>query len=62
MADTLTVRTAGITTVQDLGRVGRSRYGLPANGAADQHSAGPHISMTVLEPLPAAKGLVVDDE
>ncbi|MFF3332820.1 biotin-dependent carboxyltransferase family protein [Streptomyces sp. NPDC002888] len=39
MADTLTVRTAGIATVQDLGRVGRSRYGLPANGAADQHSA-----------------------
>ncbi|EFL30079.1 allophanate hydrolase subunit 2 [Streptomyces viridochromogenes DSM 40736] len=39
MADTLTVRTAGITTVQDLGRVGRSRYGLPVGGAADQHSA-----------------------
>ncbi|MGW3287313.1 5-oxoprolinase subunit C family protein [Streptomyces sp. NPDC001002] len=39
MADTLTIRTPGIVTVQDLGRVGRSRYGLPANGAADQHSA-----------------------
>ncbi|MDQ1049199.1 biotin-dependent carboxyltransferase family protein [Streptomyces sp. V4I2] len=39
MADTLTIRTAGIVTVQDLGRVGRSRYGLPAGGAADQHSA-----------------------
>ncbi|WSQ12336.1 biotin-dependent carboxyltransferase family protein [Streptomyces sp. NBC_01231] len=39
MAETLTVRTAGLVTVQDLGRVGRSRYGLPANGAADQHSA-----------------------
>ncbi|MEE1799339.1 allophanate hydrolase [Streptomyces sp. JV176] len=39
MADTLRIRTAGIVTVQDLGRVGRSRYGLPANGAADQHSA-----------------------
>ncbi|PAZ14525.1 allophanate hydrolase [Streptomyces sp. SA15] len=39
MADTLTIRTAGIATVQDLGRVGRSRYGLPANGASDQHSA-----------------------
>ncbi|WP_105972426.1 5-oxoprolinase subunit C family protein [Streptomyces geranii] len=39
MADTLTIRTPGIATVQDLGRVGRSRYGLPANGAVDQHSA-----------------------
>lgn len=39
MAETLTIRIAGITTVQDLGRVGRSRYGLPANGACDQHSA-----------------------
>ncbi|WP_326692099.1 biotin-dependent carboxyltransferase family protein [Streptomyces sp. NBC_01795] len=39
MAETLTVRTCGLTTVQDLGRVGRSRYGLPANGAVDQHSA-----------------------
>ncbi|MDQ0757890.1 5-oxoprolinase subunit C family protein [Streptomyces canus] len=39
MADTLTIRTAGLVTVQDLGRVGRSRYGLPAGGAADQHSA-----------------------
>ncbi|MFE5036726.1 biotin-dependent carboxyltransferase family protein [Streptomyces sp. NPDC056683] len=39
MAETLTVRTPGLTTVQDLGRVGRSRYGLPANGACDQHSA-----------------------
>ncbi|MFD7088731.1 MULTISPECIES: biotin-dependent carboxyltransferase family protein [unclassified Streptomyces] len=39
MAETLTIRTAGIVTVQDLGRVGRSRYGLPSNGAADQHSA-----------------------
>lgn len=39
MADTLTVRTPGLTTVQDLGRPGRSRYGLPASGALDQHSA-----------------------
>ncbi|KOU70057.1 allophanate hydrolase [Streptomyces sp. MMG1533] len=39
MADTLSIRTAGIAAVQDLGRVGRSRYGLPANGASDQHSA-----------------------
>lgn len=39
MAETLTIRTAGLTTVQDLGRIGRSRYGLPANGACDQHSA-----------------------
>ncbi|MGW2519657.1 5-oxoprolinase subunit C family protein [Streptomyces sp. NPDC001617] len=39
MADTLTVHRAGLATVQDLGRPGRSRYGLPANGALDQHSA-----------------------
>jgi biotin-dependent carboxylase-like uncharacterized protein len=39
MAETLTVHTPGLTTVQDLGRVGRSRYGLPSNGALDQHSA-----------------------
>ncbi|MFD8811412.1 biotin-dependent carboxyltransferase family protein [Streptomyces sp. NPDC059627] len=39
MAETLVIRTPGLTTVQDLGRVGRSRYGLPANGASDQHSA-----------------------
>ncbi|WP_416972752.1 biotin-dependent carboxyltransferase family protein [Streptomyces sp. 4F14] len=39
MADTLTVTVPGVTTVQDLGRPGRSRYGLPANGALDQHSA-----------------------
>lgn len=39
MADTLTVTVPGLTTVQDLGRPGRSRYGLPANGALDQHSA-----------------------
>ncbi|MFE2065827.1 SDR family NAD(P)-dependent oxidoreductase [Streptomyces sp. NPDC059467] len=39
MAETLTVTTPGLTTVQDLGRTGRSRYGLPANGAPDQHSA-----------------------
>jgi biotin-dependent carboxylase-like uncharacterized protein len=39
MADTLTVHRAGLTTVQDLGRLGRSRYGLPVNGALDQYSA-----------------------
>ena len=39
MAETLTVSIPGLTTVQDLGRGGRSRYGLPANGAPDQHSA-----------------------
>ncbi|TPQ21534.1 biotin-dependent carboxyltransferase family protein [Streptomyces sporangiiformans] len=39
MADTLTVHRAGLATVQDLGRFGRSRYGLPVNGALDQHSA-----------------------
>ncbi|MGI5459754.1 biotin-dependent carboxyltransferase family protein [Streptomyces sp. CA-249302] len=39
MADTLTIRTAGHVTVQDLGRVGRSQHGLPVNGALDQYSA-----------------------
>ncbi|MFI7062326.1 biotin-dependent carboxyltransferase family protein [Kribbella sp. NPDC050124] len=39
MADTLTVHRAGFTTVQDLGRLGRSRFGLPVNGALDQYSA-----------------------
>jgi 5-oxoprolinase (ATP-hydrolysing) subunit C len=39
MADTLTVHRAGLTTVQDLGRLGRSRVGLPVNGALDQYSA-----------------------
>ncbi len=39
MADTLNILRAGMTTVQDLGRFGRSRYGLPVNGALDQHSA-----------------------
>ncbi|MFJ7298074.1 5-oxoprolinase subunit C family protein [Streptomyces collinus] len=39
MADTLTIETPGISTVQDLGRIGRSRYGLPVGGALDQHSA-----------------------
>lgn len=39
MADTLTIHRAGLSTVQDLGRFGRSRYGLPVNGALDQHSA-----------------------
>jgi len=39
MTDTLTVRQGGFATVQDLGRRGRSRFGLPVNGAADQYSA-----------------------
>lgn len=39
MADTLTIKAAGLATVQDLGRVGRSHHGLPANGALDQYSA-----------------------
>ncbi|GAA4629509.1 biotin-dependent carboxyltransferase family protein [Actinoallomurus vinaceus] len=39
MADTLTVDRAGLSAVQDLGRLGRSRYGLPVNGALDQYSA-----------------------
>lgn len=39
MADTLTVDHTGHATVQDLGRFGHSRYGLPVNGALDQYSA-----------------------
>ncbi len=39
MADTLTIHRAGFSTVQDLGRLGRSRFGLPVNGALDQYSA-----------------------
>lgn len=39
MADTLAIHRAGLTAVQDLGRPGRSRFGLPVNGALDQYSA-----------------------
>lgn len=39
MADTLAIHRAGIATVQDLGRFGRSRHGLPVNGALDEFSA-----------------------
>jgi biotin-dependent carboxylase-like uncharacterized protein len=39
MADVLSIQQSGISTVQDLGRFGRSRYGLPVNGALDQYSA-----------------------
>jgi biotin-dependent carboxylase-like uncharacterized protein len=39
VTDTLTVHRAGLSAVQDLGRLGRSRYGLPVNGALDQYSA-----------------------
>ncbi|WP_284748988.1 biotin-dependent carboxyltransferase family protein [Amycolatopsis sp. RTGN1] len=39
MPDTLTVTRAGHAVVQDLGRFGRSRSGLPVNGALDQYSA-----------------------
>lgn len=39
MAETLTINQAGHATVQDLGRFGRTRYGLPVNGALDQYSA-----------------------
>ncbi|WP_433172270.1 biotin-dependent carboxyltransferase family protein [Actinoallomurus sp. CA-150999] len=39
MADTLTIHRAGLSAVQDLGRLGHSRYGLPVNGALDQYSA-----------------------
>jgi biotin-dependent carboxylase-like uncharacterized protein len=39
MPDTLTVTQAGHAVVQDLGRFGRSRSGLPVNGALDQYSA-----------------------
>jgi biotin-dependent carboxylase-like uncharacterized protein len=39
MADILTIIKPGISSVQDLGRRGWSRFGLPINGAADQYSA-----------------------
>ena len=39
MADVLTIHQAGISSVQDLGRFGGSRHGLPANGALDEFSA-----------------------
>jgi 5-oxoprolinase (ATP-hydrolysing) subunit C len=39
VADTLTIHRAGLSAVQDLGRLGHSRYGLPVNGALDQYSA-----------------------
>lgn len=39
MTDTITVVEGGFSTVQDLGRRGHSRFGLPVNGAADQYSA-----------------------
>ena len=39
MTETLTILQGGYAAVQDLGRRGHSRYGLPVNGAADQYSA-----------------------
>lgn len=39
MADTLAIQQSGSATVQDLGRFGGSRHGLPVNGALDQYSA-----------------------
>ena len=39
MADTLSIRQSGSATIQDLGRFGGSRHGLPVNGALDQYSA-----------------------
>jgi biotin-dependent carboxylase-like uncharacterized protein len=39
MAEILTVTRAGLSTVQDLGRISGADYGLPAGGALDQHSA-----------------------
>ena len=39
MADTISISKPGISCVQDLGRRGWSRFGLPVNGAADQYSA-----------------------
>jgi biotin-dependent carboxylase-like uncharacterized protein len=39
MSDVLTITKAGISCIQDLGRRGWSRFGLPVNGAADQYSA-----------------------
>jgi len=39
MAESLLVEHSGSSTVQDLGRPGGSRHGLPVNGALDQYSA-----------------------
>lgn len=39
MTEALTIHQAGRSTVQDLGRFGHSRIGLPVNGALDQYSA-----------------------
>lgn len=39
MAEQITVTQASLAMVQDLGRVGLERSGIPVNGAADQHSA-----------------------
>jgi biotin-dependent carboxylase-like uncharacterized protein len=39
MTETLTILQGGYAAVQDLGRRGHSRFGLPVNGAADQYSA-----------------------
>ena len=39
MPEHITITRAGISCIQDLGRRGWSRYGLPVNGAADQYSA-----------------------
>ena len=39
MTESLHIDLAGIATLQDLGRLGSSRFGLPANGALDQYSA-----------------------
>lgn len=39
MGEHLEIHRAGISAVQDLGRFGRSRFGLPVNGALDQYSA-----------------------
>ena len=56
MAETITVTTPGLTSIQDLGRLRGSRFGQMTGGASDQYSAdvanalvGSHRTAPLLE-------------